>query len=167
MWPRAGQSMSHSEGSKAQSNSIFRGCTPTGFIRLGLGRVRWCPLERNDKSISTRASKSRPESGADDPSTSRGSAEQRGQRDGPRVTSLASQAPRRKARALPRAFDGLRLPGSSMTTTSNAQCCFCGQAIEGEKPKQVVLLLDNDARQGLYCHDACLRRVLHPSVPIG
>ncbi len=33
------------------------------------------------------------------------------------------------------------------------QCCFCGRAIEGETPRQIVLPLDDGGSQGLSCHE--------------
>jgi len=47
------------------------------------------------------------------------------------------------------------------------QCCFCGRSIELEKPRPLVLPLDDGGSQELYCHEACLRRAIHPSVPLG
>ncbi len=48
------------------------------------------------------------------------------------------------------------------------QCCFCGKHVEhgGIEPIQLTVVLENDAEQNLYCHAACLRKVLHPSVPL-
>jgi hypothetical protein len=47
------------------------------------------------------------------------------------------------------------------------QCCFCGTSICGDqRPVELsVGLADAEARQGLYCHGACLTNVLHASVP--
>ena len=46
-------------------------------------------------------------------------------------------------------------------------CCFCGRGVADEAPREMVLRLPEDASQQLYCHEACLRGVLHPSVPLG
>jgi hypothetical protein len=47
------------------------------------------------------------------------------------------------------------------------QCCFCGQSVEGESPREITLTLEGGATQSLYCHEGCLRRALHASVPLG
>jgi hypothetical protein len=47
------------------------------------------------------------------------------------------------------------------------QCCFCGESVEGEPPRELVLQLDEEATQQLWCHETCLRGALHPSVPVG
>lgn len=52
------------------------------------------------------------------------------------------------------------------TKRSGYQCCFCGQAIEGERPRILVLEVDGGGTQELPCHEECLRRVVHPSVPL-
>jgi len=48
------------------------------------------------------------------------------------------------------------------------QCCFCGQAIveRGTDPVTLNIPVDGGGTQQLPCHAACLRRVLHPSVPL-
>jgi hypothetical protein len=46
-------------------------------------------------------------------------------------------------------------------------CCFCGEGVANEAPREMVLRLPEDASQQLYCHEVCLRRALHPSVPVG
>lgn len=46
------------------------------------------------------------------------------------------------------------------------QCCFCGQAIEAQRPRFLTLEVDDGGRQELPCHEECLRRVIHPSVPL-
>jgi hypothetical protein len=48
------------------------------------------------------------------------------------------------------------------------QCCFCGKEVEhrGIEPVLLTVVLENDAEQNLYCHAACLRSALHPSVPL-
>jgi hypothetical protein len=48
------------------------------------------------------------------------------------------------------------------------QCCFCGHPIEekGHDPVTLNIPLDDGGTQQLPCHEACLRRVLHPSVPL-
>ena len=49
---------------------------------------------------------------------------------------------------------------------SGYQCCFCGNSIVGEPPRFLVLEVDDRGTQELPCHEECLRRVLHPSVPL-
>jgi hypothetical protein len=51
----------------------------------------------------------------------------------------------------------------------NVQCCFCGQPITAALNDPVILTieLEDDALQQLPCHEGCLRKVLHPSVPLG
>ena len=44
-------------------------------------------------------------------------------------------------------------------------CCFCGQTIEDD-PHCLELELDDGGEQVLYCHADCLRRAVHPSVPL-
>ena len=48
------------------------------------------------------------------------------------------------------------------------QCCFCGETVpeQGAEPYELVLGTEDDALQQFYCHLACLRRALHPSVPL-
>ena len=48
------------------------------------------------------------------------------------------------------------------------QCCFCGRPIEkrGNDPVTLNIPLDDGGTQQLPCHAACLKRVLHPSVPV-
>ena len=45
------------------------------------------------------------------------------------------------------------------------QCCFCGNLIlpAGSDP----VYLEDGGTQGLAAHAECLRRALHPSVPLG
>jgi hypothetical protein len=48
------------------------------------------------------------------------------------------------------------------------QCGFCGTAIE-KSPTDPVFLgisLPNGGNQAIFAHLACLRRVIHPSVPL-
>jgi hypothetical protein len=45
------------------------------------------------------------------------------------------------------------------------QCCFCGKPIEG-KARHLVLEVDDEGTQDLPCHEECLRRVVHPAVPL-
>ena len=49
------------------------------------------------------------------------------------------------------------------------QCCFCGREVpeRGVEPVLLTIVLENDAEQDLYCHVVCLRKALHPSVPLG
>ena len=58
------------------------------------------------------------------------------------------------------------MPASS--ANSDYQCCFCGQSIEeqGSDPVTLNIPLEGGGTQQLPCHAACLRRVLHPSVPL-
>ena len=48
------------------------------------------------------------------------------------------------------------------------QCCFCGETVpeQGNEPYKLVLGTEDEALQQLYCHLACLRSALHPSVPL-
>jgi hypothetical protein len=46
------------------------------------------------------------------------------------------------------------------------QCCFCGPEIAGGEVRPLVFALADGAAQDLYCHEECLRRALHPSVPL-
>lgn len=50
-------------------------------------------------------------------------------------------------------------------TEAKFQCCFCGRSIEGDL-RSLELELDDGGEQVLYCHEECLRRVVHPSVPL-
>lgn len=45
-------------------------------------------------------------------------------------------------------------------------CCFCGHPIEGETPRVLVLEVDDGGSQELSCHEECLRRAIHPSIPL-
>jgi hypothetical protein len=49
------------------------------------------------------------------------------------------------------------------------QCCFCGSTIHpgGSSPVSIAIDLKDGATQGLYSHAECLRKALHPSVPLG
>jgi hypothetical protein len=55
-----------------------------------------------------------------------------------------------------------------MTDTSQIQCCFCGQSVasSGTDPVSITLPVPDGGTQELWSHAACLRRVLHPSVPL-
>lgn len=59
--------------------------------------------------------------------------------------------------------------GKLKTLTSDlkgeAACCFCSEAIQGEQPQEIVLLLSKGATQNLFAHGNCLREKLHPEVP--
>ena len=47
------------------------------------------------------------------------------------------------------------------------QCCFCGLAAEeGAKRVTLVIPLEDGGSQNLFCHSICLRRVVHPAVPL-
>jgi hypothetical protein len=46
------------------------------------------------------------------------------------------------------------------------QCCFCGQTIEGEEPRVLTLEVEDGGSQELYSHEVCLRRAVHPWVPL-
>jgi hypothetical protein len=56
--------------------------------------------------------------------------------------------------------------------TEHFACCFCGNTIEPESPDVGSLLYTTDwdkpkelqHDQGLFCHGACLKSRLHPSV---
>jgi hypothetical protein len=52
---------------------------------------------------------------------------------------------------------------------SRWMCCFCGQTIKGHHADPVLLEipLTPEGTQALYAHLTCLRRALHPSVPLG
>ena len=47
-------------------------------------------------------------------------------------------------------------------------CCFCGEEVEQQdvEPILATVVLENDGEQNLYCHAACLPKVIHPSVPL-
>ncbi len=57
---------------------------------------------------------------------------------------------------------------TSASKRADFQCCFCGQAIvdRDSDPITLNIPLDGGGTQQLPCHAACLRRVLHPSVPL-
>ena len=48
------------------------------------------------------------------------------------------------------------------------QCCFCGLSITDSAAEPVTMTVEvgDGGVQALYCHVACLRRILHPSVPV-
>lgn len=46
------------------------------------------------------------------------------------------------------------------------QCCFCGATIADEAPRILVLEVDDGGTQELRCHEPCLRRAVHPSIPL-
>jgi hypothetical protein len=50
----------------------------------------------------------------------------------------------------------------------NAMCCFCGEhAPEGSDDfLALVVKLPEGASQELWAHGECLRRMVHPSVPM-
>jgi hypothetical protein len=58
-----------------------------------------------------------------------------------------------------------------VTTVNNMkyQCCFCGNEIVASPPDPVRLAVfteDPLEKQELYCHQRCLQRAVHPSVPL-
>jgi hypothetical protein len=66
-------------------------------------------------------------------------------------------------------LDGDNFPlMTSSSKRTDFQCCFCGQTIveRGGDPVTLNVPLDGRGTQQLPCHAACLRRVLHPSVPL-
>jgi hypothetical protein len=66
-------------------------------------------------------------------------------------------------------LDGNKSPlMANSSKQTGFQCCFCGQTIAERGPDPVTLNipLDGGGTQQLPCHAACLRRVLHPSVPL-
>jgi hypothetical protein len=53
----------------------------------------------------------------------------------------------------------------ALSTKPGYQCCFCAQPIASD----VIILtfaVEGGGTQELPCHPACLRRVVHPSVPL-
>ena len=56
----------------------------------------------------------------------------------------------------------------SDVTREDFQCCFCGANVAGDDPWLICLALSgpDDSRQGLWAHASCLRKVIHPSVPL-
>jgi hypothetical protein len=52
--------------------------------------------------------------------------------------------------------------------SSEYQCCFCGQTIAEREPDPVMLnfAVEGGGGQELPSHAACLRRLVHPSVPL-
>ena len=56
-----------------------------------------------------------------------------------------------------------------LSTNQRFQCCFWSKSIENaaRDPVGIVIPLEGGGTQELFCHLACLRRVLHPSVPLG
>jgi hypothetical protein len=57
---------------------------------------------------------------------------------------------------------GLRV----MPSNNHFQCCFCGETIEGSQQVEMLLRVEDGGTQALYAHASCLRRRLHPSVPL-
>jgi hypothetical protein len=55
-----------------------------------------------------------------------------------------------------------------MDEPSNAVCCFCGEdaPIGSNDFLSLLVSLPHDATQELWAHGECLRRVVHPSVPM-
>ncbi len=47
-------------------------------------------------------------------------------------------------------------------------CSFCGKIINGiSRPIVISFELAPDEHHNLYCHLACLRNSLHPTMPLG
>jgi hypothetical protein len=46
------------------------------------------------------------------------------------------------------------------------QCCFCGASIAEGTLRILVLEVSDGGSQELPCHEQCLRRAVHPSVPL-
>jgi hypothetical protein len=55
-----------------------------------------------------------------------------------------------------------------MPQSADTACCFCGQTIAHRPPDpvDVVMSIPDGADQGFFAHIACIKRVLHPSVPL-
>jgi hypothetical protein len=55
-----------------------------------------------------------------------------------------------------------------MNEDFNAICCFCGESapIGSDGFFSLVVILPHGATQELWAHGECLRRVVHPSVPM-
>lgn len=48
------------------------------------------------------------------------------------------------------------------------KCCFCGTIVAPpESPTVLTIPWDDGSEQDLYCHLTCLRKAVHPSVPLG
>ena len=96
-----------------------------------------------------------------------GSAANRGCHFGFRESHIAGGGPCDRALATEKLFGEKRLYGSAMAT-QQFQCCFCGGSLLEEDPCLVHLLLlsAEEATQELWGHAACLRRVVHPAVPL-
>ena len=48
---------------------------------------------------------------------------------------------------------------------SGGVCCFCGEAIRGERHQDIVLPFPDGSTQHFVAHGSCLRARLHPDVP--
>jgi hypothetical protein len=48
------------------------------------------------------------------------------------------------------------------------QCCFCARGLAASAPDLVMLVvpLEDGGSQELRCHSECLRRAVHPTVPL-
>jgi hypothetical protein len=55
-----------------------------------------------------------------------------------------------------------------MDEPPNAMCCFCGEfaPIGSDDFLSLVVNLPDGASQELWAHGECLRRAVHPSVPM-
>ena len=52
--------------------------------------------------------------------------------------------------------------------SSDYRCSFCGELINGVlRPIVITFEVGPDEFHNLYCHQACLRKSLHPSMPLG
>jgi hypothetical protein len=46
------------------------------------------------------------------------------------------------------------------------RCCFCGESLGATPSRTLSVSVSDETLQPLACHDACLRRVVHPSIPL-
>jgi hypothetical protein len=55
-----------------------------------------------------------------------------------------------------------------MDEPPNAMCCFCGEypSIGSDDFLSLLVSLPHGATQELWAHGECLRRAIHPSVPM-
>jgi len=58
--------------------------------------------------------------------------------------------------------------GDCMNERPNAMCCFCGEyaPIDSADFLPLIVNLPEGASQQLWAHGECLRRAVHPSVPM-
>jgi hypothetical protein len=45
-------------------------------------------------------------------------------------------------------------------------CCFCGNGASSDNVININIIVNSEESQGLYCHEKCLHRVLHKSIPL-